>query len=385
MRILFISSALHKEFGGPPVAVLGAALSLANLGHQVTVFVFGQSRMSVSSNNDFYEKLKSERIEVIIAKSWKTRVYGGIGSISDIGNLFNKLKSNDIVSMHQVYNYQNIVSTLFCLITKTPFTVMPHGTLTKYQKKNHYLRKLLVRQIFVGFVLMRARAIFVATQIEKDEINPSLKPKTVVVGLGVPIPAISKSIEEYESGKDFFIFLYMGRIAPKKRLDIAIEAFYCLPKEVRICSKLVICGSGDSDYIKSMVDRVKKLSIADRVDFKGWVSAEEKSMILNNSDCFLLTSEDENFAIAAGEALAYGVPCILSTQVALSSLVQKYNAGKVFSKLDPSSISKDMLNVFNSDTNEMRKRALLASEELNWKFVSTKWELAFTRNIVNSK
>ena len=385
MRILFISSALHKEFGGPPVAVLGAALSLANLGHQVTVFVFGQSRVSVSSNNDFYEKLKSERIEVIIAKSWKTRVYGGIGSISDIGNLFNKLKSNDIVSMHQVYNYQNIVSTLFCLITKTPFTVMPHGTLTKYQKKNHFLRKLLVRQIFVGFVLMRARAIFVATQIEKDEINHSLKPKTVVVGLGVPIPEISKSIEEYESGKDFFIFLYMGRIAPKKRLDIAIEAFYCLPKEVRTCSKLVICGSGDSDYIESMVDRVKKLSIADRVDFKGWVSAEEKSMILNNSDCFLLTSEDENFAIAAGEALAYGVPCILSTQVALSSLVEKYNAGKVFSKLDPSSISKDMLNVFNSDTNEMRKRALLASEELNWKFVSTKWELALTRHIGNSK
>ena len=385
MRILFISSALHKEFGGPPVAVLGVALSLANLGHQVTVFVFGQSRVSVSSNNDFYEKLKSERIEVIIAKSWKTRVYGGIGSISDIGNLFNKIKSNDIVSMHQVYNYQNIVSTLFCLITKTPFTVMPHGTLTKYQKKNHFLRKLLVRQIFVGFVLIRAREIFVATQIEKDEINPSLKPKTVIVGLGVPIPEISKSIEEYESGKDFFIFLYMGRIAPKKRLDIAIEAFYCLPKEVRTCSKLVICGSGDSDYIESMVDRVKKLSIADRVDFKGWVSAEEKSMILNNSDCFLLTSEDENFAIAAGEALAYGVPCILSTQVALSSLVEKYNAGKVFSKLDPSSISKDMLNVFNSDTNEMRKRALLASEELNWKFVSTKWELALTRHIGNSK
>lgn len=44
-----------------------------------------------------------------------------------------------------------------------------------------------------------------------------------------------------------------------------------------------------------------------------------------------------------------------------------------------------MLNVFNSDTNEMRKRALLASEELNWKFVSTKWELALTRHIGNSK
>ena len=385
MRILFISSALHKEFGGPPMAVLGAASSMAKLGHQVTVFVFGQSRISVASNIDFYEKLNSERIEVIIVKSWKTRVYGGIGSISDVVNLFKKVKSNDIVSMHQVYNYQNIVATLFCLITKTPFTIMPHGTLTMYQKKKHFLRKIFVKPIFVWFVLMRARAIFAATQIEKDEINPLLKPKTVVVGLGVPIPEIRRSIEEFESGKIFFNFLFMGRIAAKKRLDVAIEAFYCLPLEVRTRSKLVICGSGDSDYLESMVNRVKKLSITDRVDFRGWVSAEEKSMILNSADCFLLTSEDENFAIAAGEALAYGIPCILSTQVALSSLVEKYNAGKVFSKLEPSSISKDMQEVFNSNANEMRKRALLASEELNWKFVSTKWELALVRIIGKSK
>jgi glycosyltransferase involved in cell wall biosynthesis len=262
---------------------------------------------------------------------------------------------------------------------------MPHGTLTKYQKNKHFLRKIFVKLIFVGFLLKQAKEIFVATQIEKNEMNPSLKPKTVVVGLGILIPEIRKSVEEYKNGKDSFNFLYMGRIAPKKRLDIAIEAFYCLPEEVRTRSKLVICGSGDSDYLESMVNIVKKFSLADRVDFKGWVSAEEKSMILNSSDCFLLTSEDENFAIAAGEALAYGVPCILSTQVALSSLVEKYNAGKVFYNLDPYSISKDMLKLFNSDKNEMRKRALRASEELSWEFVSKNWERALMRIIGNSK
>ena len=170
----------------------------------------------------------------------------------------------------------------------------------------------------------------------------------------------------------------MGRIAPKKRLDVALEAFSCLPVEVRIRSKLIICGSGDSDYLESMVDRVKKLSIADQVSFRGWVSSEEKSMILNNSDCFLITSEDEIFAIAAGEALAYGVPCIVSRQVALSSLVDKHNSGKVFSELEPFSISEAMIYLFNSDMNEMRKRALRASEELKWEFVITNWEKAFS-------
>jgi len=382
MRILFVSSALHKEYGGPPVAVVGAALSLARLGHQVVVFIFGQASMSVSANNEFYEKLKSERIEIIVAKSLKTRVYGGIGSIPDVVNLFNRIKSADIVSAHQVYNYQNIIASVFSIITKTPFTIMPHGTLTRYQRSKHFLRKLLLKPLFFGFVLNQARSIFVATQIEKDEIDPSLKPKTEVVGLGVSIREIDNSIEEYEGAKDYFNFLYMGRIAPKKRLDVALEAFSCLPVEVRIRSKLIICGSGDSDYLESMVDRVKKLSIADQVGFRGWVSSKEKSMILNNSDCFLLTSEDENFAIAAGEALVYGVPCIVSRQVALSSLVDKYSAGKVFSKLEPLGISEAMLYLFNSDMNEMRKRALRASEELKWEFVITNWEIAFRRLLV---
>ena len=52
-----------------------------------------------------------------------------------------------------------------------------------------------------------------------------------------------------------------ARNAPKKRLDVALEAFNCLPVEVQIRSKLVICGSGDSGYLESMLEKVKKLSI----------------------------------------------------------------------------------------------------------------------------
>lgn len=383
MRILFVSSALHKEFGGPPMAVLGSAISLSRRGHDITVCIFGQSKVSISANLDFYEKLKHERIETRIAKSWKTRVHGGIGSISDVIHLFKNVKSADIISLHQVYNYQNIICAFFSFINKKPITLVPHGTLTKYQRSQHLRRKYLIDLIFFRYLLRLTKSIFVATQVEKDEINSSLKCKTEVVGLGVSFPETRKTITESRAPNEFFNFLYMGRIAPKKRLDIALEAYKYLPKEVRLGSKLVICGSGNNDYMKLIKNKAEELSIADEVYFKGWVSTDEKTIILNNSDCFLLTSEDENFAIAAGEALAYGIPCVLSKQVALSSLVEKHNAGIVFSDLQPSSISEAMLHMFNSDMNQMRKRALRASEELKWEFISTKWELAFKRVIGN--
>lgn len=363
------------------MAVIGAALSLANRGHQVTVFIFGQSQNSVFTNKDYYEKLKSKNIEVIIAKSWKTRAYGGLGSISDVINLFKKVTSNDIVSMHQVYNFQNILCAFLCLVAKTPYTIMPHGTLTKYQKRKHVFRKIFVHHLFVVLLLKRAKSIIVATQIEKDEINRSLNEKTIVVGLGVFIEEKIEKIAKYDSNENDFHFVFMSRIAPKKRLDIAIEAFYCLPEEIRLRSKLVICGSGDSAYIKTMLKKVRNNSLVDRVDFKGWVSAEEKFEVLTRANCFVLTSEDENFAIAVGEALAFGVPCILSRQVALSSLVEKYEAGKVFFELQPSNISKLMHELFKSDKNEMRLRALRASKELNWEIVIIDWEIAFMKSI----
>jgi glycosyltransferase involved in cell wall biosynthesis len=379
MQILFISSALHKEYGGPPMAVIGAAISLSKLGNKVNLHIFGQSRESVSANVDFYKKVKTQDIDVRTAKSFKTRIYGGIGNFSDLFHLFKSVRQTNIVSLHGVYNYQNLVAAFFALICKTPYVLMPHGTLTKYQRNMHFRRKFLVNPIFFGFLLRNTDAIFVATEIEKNEMISSLKSKTTVVGLGINIPDKSNfKINEMEEKKEFS-FLFMGRIAPKKRLDLALQAFNNLPHEIRIGSKLVICGSGDEDYVAEIKKKAAKLSVTTQVEFKGWVATDEKSKILSNADCFLLTSEDENFAIAAGEALAYGIPCILSTKVALSSVVEKYGAGKVFSKLEPSEISQAMIEVYNSNLIDIRSRARNASSEIDWNHVSKNWDSALKK------
>jgi ABC-type spermidine/putrescine transport system permease subunit I len=57
MRILSITGPLHREFGGPPMAVTGAAVSLSNIGNQVKVIVCGQSFVDSQLNSNFFEKL----------------------------------------------------------------------------------------------------------------------------------------------------------------------------------------------------------------------------------------------------------------------------------------------------------------------------------------
>ena len=379
MHILFVSSALHKEYGGPPVAVVEAAISLSKLGNKIDLYIFGQSQDSVLANVEFYTRVKAQGIQIRTAKSIKTRVHGGVGNFSDLLNLYKYISRSDAILLHGVYNFQNLISAIFALISKTPYALMPHGTLTKYQRSKHFKRKILVDPIFFGFLLRYAERILVASEIEKNEIRSSLKSKTCIVGLGIDIPDQSSFKIEEMLGKKTFIFLFMGRIAPKKRLDLALEAFSNLPHEIQEESKFVICGSGEENYVSSIKTKVEELFIADRVEFKGWVIAHEKSEILQNSDCFLLTSEDENFAIAAGEALAYGIPCILSTKVALSNVVKKYGAGKVFSRLEPPEISEAMSEIFRSDLVDLKLKARNAGKEISWDFVSKNWDLEFKR------
>jgi glycosyltransferase involved in cell wall biosynthesis len=385
MHILFVSSALHKEYGGPPVAVVESAISLSKLGNKIDMYIFGQSQDSVFANVEFYTRVKAQGIQIRIAKSIKTRVHGGVGNFSDLFNLYKCISRSDIISLHGVYNFQNLIAAIFALISKTPYTLMPHGTLTKYQRSKHFKRKMLVDPIFFGFLLRHAKSVLTASEIEKNEIRSSLKPKTQVVGLGINIPYQSSFKMEEILGKKTFIFLFMGRIAPKKRLDLALEAFSNLPHEIREESKLVICGSGDENYVRAIKIKAEGLCITNRVEFKGWVVSDEKSEILRNSDCFLLTSEDENFAIAAGEALAYGIPCVLSTKVALSNLVKKYGAGKVFSRLEASEISEAMIEIFKSDLSDLKSKARNASAEISWDFVSKNWDSEFKKLVGNTK
>jgi len=385
MDILLVSSALHKEFGGPPEAVVGTAIGLLKLGNKINLCIFGQSQDSVSANVDLYTRVKSQGIQIKTAKSFKTRAHGGVGNFFDLFNLYKCISRSDVISLHGVYNFQNLIAALFALICKKPYVLMPHGTLTEYQRSQHFKRKILVNPIFFGFLLRYADRIFVATEIEKYEMCSSLKSKTQVVGLGINIPDQSSFKIKEMLGEKTFIFLFMGRIAPKKRLDLALVAFSNLPREIQEASKLVICGSGDEDYVSAIKMTAEKLHITNRVEFRGWVVAGEKSEILWNSDCFLLTSEDENFAIAAGEALAHGLPCILSTKVALSNLIGEYKAGKVFSNLEASEISKAMIEIFKSDVFDLKSRARNASAEINWDFVSKKWDLELKKIVGNRK
>jgi glycosyltransferase involved in cell wall biosynthesis len=371
VKILSIAGPLHREFGGPPMAVTGVAESLANLGHQMTVVICGQSLEDSRVNSTFFDRLKKSgtKVEILLRKNESK--YGTLLSIKEIKSLWKDFAKSDFVVLHQLFQLQYVAIFFMLIVMRTPFAVMPHGTLTTYQRKQHRVRK------FAFFVpaylfLKSSRGIFVASTQELEQLPWYFKEKGIVVGLGIDTQ-FNQSRSITNSTQNFNL-LYMGRLAKKKRLDIALEAFALASRKSHLNMKFIICGSGEVSEVAEMTKLVADLDIKDLVEFRGWIDSADKEIAFRESHCFILTSEDENFAIAAAEALSQGIPCILSSNVALSNLVAAYKAGEVFQELNIEVIENAILKVSQGDREAYRDSSLLAASRVSWDVIARQWE-----------
>jgi len=146
-------------------------------------------------------------------------------------------------------------------------------------------------------------------------------PGAYLVPLGVdvrPPRSDAKAVirSRFRCTEDSFVALYLGRIHPKKRLETLVE--WALA-DTRV--HLVVAGQGDPSYERTIHDMARVGMDAGRVHFVGHVTGDERSLLLDGSDLFALLSHSENFGVAVAEAMAAGLPALVSPGVALSSVI----------------------------------------------------------------
>jgi glycosyltransferase involved in cell wall biosynthesis len=94
-------------------------------------------------------------------------------------------------------------------------------------------------------------------------------------------------------------------------------------------AELIIAG-GESDLSKSVVEKiVRDFELEESVEFTGHVDEMRKRDLLSSAWVFALPSRDENFGISVAEALAAGVPVVISPGVSHAAKVSQYGAGLV--------------------------------------------------------
>jgi glycosyltransferase involved in cell wall biosynthesis len=198
----------------------------------------------------------------------------------------------------------------------------------------------------LGFrkMLDRAAMFHVLNEDEGHLMRPlRLRPPVTVLPNGVSvdprrIPLAGSFRARHPEVGDSPYVLFLSRLHPKKGLDYLIGAFAEIArKDSRV--RLVIAGP-DGGALGSTQRAVRAAGLIERTHFVGPLYDTDKWAALVDATCFCLPSRQEGFSVAILEALACGLPVIISENchfpevaAAGAGLVVPLDAGKVAAAL----------------------------------------------------
>lgn len=298
--------------------------------------------------------------------------------------LLKNISEYDALHVHSIFSYTSTSSMLIARLKRIPYIVRTIGQLSSWSLTQSRIRKLLMLLFIERSNLMKSFSIHVTSKSEMNDLRLICDHKKVLcLELGVEMSTLNKSTSYSPRKETHFVFL--SRIHPKKQLNKLLEAFSLLQsKDHRRSWHLYIAGEGEPEYVSSLKKLSKEYAINDLIDWMGHISGEEKASLLNESDWFVLPSISENFGISVVEALAHGIPVIISEEVGISDIVRETKAGIVcggsVSLIDALTFALDGAPM------EMRNAALkLARERFSWKEVAKKLSLYYTSQLKDRK
>jgi len=233
----------------------------------------------------------------------------------------------DAVVVHGLWQFHSLAVHRALRNGPVPYFIYPHGMLDPWFKRQYplkHLKKWLYWPWADYRVLRDAKAVLFTAAEEARLAAQSFwlyRAKPAVVGYGVALgdPAELGSAEEFAAAwpatRGKRIVLFMSRLHVKKGADLLIEAFAEIADSAPDLH-LVMAGPDDRSGVRAGLEALaERLGVAHRITFTGMLSGSTKWSALKAAEVFALPSHQENFGIAVVEALAMGVPVLISDKV----------------------------------------------------------------------
>jgi|WetSurSiteA1Bulk_404760.scaffolds.fasta_scaffold15084_2 glycosyltransferase involved in cell wall biosynthesis len=361
MKILFVTP--HYEpalgMGGVVKSLIQLCRGLVNLGQEITVFT--------TNNNRLGERLEvtvGHEVDVGGVKVWyfPTEFFNKKFFYSpSLGKAcYRKMHKFDLLHLVSFWCYPGLPAGSAARRHIVPYIMSAHGTLDSYSLKQGRIKKIFYLNLFERQNLKSAAAIHYTTDLERDRShtynrlkNPSfVVPNPVPVNEATDLPNKEKAREYFSLPQDAHVISFVGRLNKIKALDILLQAFKKLSLLLKSNCYILIAGPDDGDEAR-LSDIVIKNGLSDKVKFLGFVDAKKRGFVLKASDLFWLASYEENFGHSAVEAMAAGVPVILSEYVGIYREVLQDDAGIIVSH-DSENIAKKVVALMTNIERKMR-------------------------------
>lgn len=141
MKILHVIANLAPRYGGPPKACFEMARAVANLGHKVTIYTTNQdgpTQLDVPMDQSVFR----DGVEIRFFPIQHPRFLGT--SLPMAKALSSIIQKVDVVHIHSLYLFHNIIAAHYCRVYNVPYMVRPHGTLDPFLYRRHRFRKSIM-------------------------------------------------------------------------------------------------------------------------------------------------------------------------------------------------------------------------------------------------
>ena len=315
--ILHLIDSLEPAAGGPVEFVRAVSREHSAMGHRVCVGML--TRMNGEA---------PEGIE-IVAEGRKA-TFGGYGFRAGfVAWLREEARRHDAIFVHGLWQYHGAAAWLALSSRDTPYFLFPHGMLDPWfaGDRRRHLKKRIYWGAVEKHVARRARAVLFTSEAEMARAPRSFgaawkNQELVKLGIAGP-PAEEETQREaflrrFPELKGKRIVLFLGRIDRKKGCELLARAFASMKTDEWA---LVMAGPCPDARYRA------KLEAEGCVYFTGMLEGAEKWGAFRCAEVFALPSHQENFGIAAVEAMACGVPVLISTAVDIHETVTGAGAG----------------------------------------------------------
>lgn len=235
--------------------------------------------------------------------------------------------------IHGLWQWTGLGTTQALRETTTPYFVFPHGMLDPWFRAAsplRHLRKAIYWRLFEQRVIRDAAGIIFTAEEERTRGRETFSPwrtrGEVVLPLGVPQPPPSapdlqeRFYERFPKLRGERLLLFLGRLHEKKGCDLLLEAFRRIAPPLH----LVLAGPCASPTLARQLEaQAQGLPVT----FTGPLWDTDKQAALAAAEAFILPSHQENFGIAVVEALAAGLPVLISDKVNIWREVTADGAG----------------------------------------------------------
>lgn len=384
MNILHVTPyyAPAYAFGGVARAVEGMAKAVLARGHNVTVLTtdaLSQTERYVGHEDEMLDGIR------VIRMSNRSVQLRGKANLSTPRGLKAAARAwldwADITHLHEFRTVENLTIAPIAAASRRPLVLSPHGTLT--QSTGRSLLKQNWDRLFSRRIARATNAVICLTEAEKADTVSLWKqlgvsePGLYVIPNGVDVSAFDalegdlEFRQRFGLGDDSVVCLFLGRLHPRKGVLELAQAF----KWANIRdAKLVFAGADDGALaaLRPMLN--------DRIVYAGYLEGADRLAALAAADVFALPATGEGLPMAALEAMAAGLPLLISPGCNLPEAEAAGAAVIVEPQVDHIARALNQLMADATFRHDMGRHArTLAEQRFNWELIGAQLESVYRR------